>query len=99
MALFRGSKAPFLRARSRRRSIATRQYARCYVCGVRLHRAASGPENRPGSAIFHRRGHGPTRASSDRRADGGVVDTWVGDRESALGFPTSWRFVRHGIHE
>jgi len=52
MALFRGSKAPFRRARSRGPSIATRQSARPYVCGVRLHQAASGPRNWRGSAIL-----------------------------------------------
>ena len=46
MALFRRPKAPFCRAPSRLRSIATRASARPYVHGARLPRAASGAPNR-----------------------------------------------------
>ena len=111
MALFRGSKAPFCRARSRRPWIATRQSARPYVCGVRLRRAASSPGNRLWSAIFHERAHGPTCASYDRRADGGfhppdtgsfrpllnLVRCWPHSRSSARG--PGWPARPHGATE
>ena len=90
MALFRGSKAPFRRARSQRRQIATRQSARPYVCGVRLRRAASGPGNRRWSAIFHGRGHGPTWASDDRRADGGFHPPYTGSFSRSLNRVLCW---------
>jgi len=69
MALFRGSKAPFRPARSRRCSIANGRYARPYVCGTRFHRAASDPANRNSSAIFHSLGHGPTCVKRSRFHD------------------------------
>jgi len=79
MALFRGSKAPFRRARSRLRWIASRQSARPYVCGVRLPRAATGPTNRRWSAIFHRLGHEPTCVRPSRFHDcADFVARWEG---------------------
>jgi hypothetical protein len=52
VALFRGPKRHFRRARSRPPSIASRHSARPYVGEVRLRRAASGPRNRQWGAIF-----------------------------------------------
>jgi len=69
MALFRGSQAPFRRARSRRCSIANRRFARLYVCGTRRHRAASDRANYQQSAIFHCPGHGPTCVRRSRFHD------------------------------
>ncbi len=52
MALFRGAKAPFLRAPSRLHPIATRTPARLCVHRERLPRAASGAPKRQWGAIF-----------------------------------------------
>jgi hypothetical protein len=51
LALFRGSRPPFRRARSRRPWIASRQVASLYSHGPRLRAVACGPANRHSSAI------------------------------------------------
>jgi hypothetical protein len=56
VALFGESLAPFFRAESRRPSIANRQAAGLYFCGLRLRPGASEPPNCQLSAIFRCRG-------------------------------------------
>ena len=88
MALFRGSKPPFRRARSRRPWIASRQAAKLYVCGLRLPPAACGPPIRRSSAIFHTLG--TNRHGCDRRDSTIALILWRG-----LGSPRAVRTFSH----
>jgi hypothetical protein len=76
MALSRGSKAPFRRARSRRRWIANRQSARPYICAVRLHQAASGARIRQLSAISYEK-EGQAFQTTDREPIDPATDGFV----------------------